>query len=260
MESVSDILEKIRENALHRLDLNGQIIPFEDMGLLIEALKKNKSVTEINLRNCPISQDNMKELSEFFKNNRTITNVYIGGTIIDFGVFSLAHSLENNPNLLYLDIGPKDMRAVCDRNKRAVLALFEKTGKGIGKLSPSDIKEIRERLPAFVKFGEKELKLTEESIAVLLVEIHNRAAEIGAKFQIPARYEDLYPVSGEEVRELREKFDPEKWIKNTEEMKAEWKKTPPYLQKHFNFMAALNKARLETLKRNSPGKNSPKKP
>lgn len=101
-----DVLRKIRENEIKKVEFFYVAMKDEALLALADALRQNFSVTSLVLRNVDIDDDGAKTLAHALSCNNAITRLDLDGNRIgDAGLKALAHCvIRNNDTLLHLSL------------------------------------------------------------------------------------------------------------------------------------------------------------
>jgi hypothetical protein len=199
--SLEQLGEAIKQNkSLTKLTVT-QIVQDHNMPQLIEVLKGNPGITQLNMNNCYMQAQGIGQLSRFLKSHPTITHLSLDGINFEelnpgfdrgMGLPKLANLvkvLQDSPNMLDFSPATTETETICAANKAAVDALLKTSVETPEALTGKEILDISNRLPAFVHTAEMKVRKP-ELIAQLLVNIEDAAAVAGVAFEMPSRYVD----------------------------------------------------------------------
>ncbi|TAL35609.1 MAG: hypothetical protein EPN97_06955 [Alphaproteobacteria bacterium] len=201
--SLEQLADALKQNkSVNKLSVS-QIVQDHNMPLLIDILKANPAITQVNLNNCYMQNLGMGMFARFLKSHKSITHLSfeginfeemnppfdrgMGGGSGQPKLATLIKALEANPNIIEFLPETKETEAICLANRTAAEALLTNAVADASVLSKTDLESIKERLPAFLHLAEFNLR-KKDDIAQLLVNIEDTASTAGVKFDIPARY------------------------------------------------------------------------
>lgn len=139
-ENFKKLLNSIATNQLKgspylkedELNLSGLGLGDDDVKKIMEALKRNDDISELNLDNNNISDEGGKTIAEFLKNN-FITGVSLkNNKIRDEGAKSIANALKYNNGLIDLAL---DYNKIGDEGAKAFLSVLQKNCLILSELS-----------------------------------------------------------------------------------------------------------------------------
>lgn len=200
--SLEQLADALKQNkSVSKLSVS-QIVQDHNMPLLVDILKANPAITQVNLNNCYMQNLGMGMFARFLKSHKSITHLSFEG--INFeemnppfdrgmggsGMPKLAtivKALEANPNIIEFLPETPETESICVANRAAAEVLLNNAVSDASLLSKVELESMKERLPAFLFLAESQLR-KKDDIAQLLVNIEDTASAAGVKFDIPARY------------------------------------------------------------------------
>jgi len=208
---------------------------------LDELRKNDPTAVEAAWKNVPpLTIQDVENLAEAMQGNNTLRILYLTHTgLTDEHVAILARMLKNNTGLEDLTlngnwIGDDGARALAEALKE------NRTLKDLYLWSNSIGTEGFQALA----------RILEENRTVTI-----HAGRTRDEIAIIQEAEQKWPrfkLDEKQVQKARDTFKPEHWIGKTNQMKAAWEKIPNDLKYCIDFTAALNAARVLTLKPAAP--------
>lgn len=199
LEQLADALKQ--NKSVNKLSVS-QIVQDHNMPILIDILKSNPAITQVNLNNCYMQNLGMGMFARFLKSHKSITHLSFEGINFeemnppfDRGMggsgmpklSTIVKALEKNPNIIEFAPETPETESICVANRAAAELLLKNAVSDASLLSKPELQSIQERLPAFLYLAETTLR-KKDDIAQLLVNIEDTAATAGVAFDIPARY------------------------------------------------------------------------
>lgn len=197
-EQLTDSLKA--NKSLTKLTL-AQMIQEHNLPAMIDVLKANPAITQLNLNNCYLQGSGIGQLARFLKSHPTTTHLSMEGINFEeinpgydrgMGIpklSTIAKALADSPNILDCSPATPEIESICTANKLAVEMLLKEASKNADQLSSKQVESIVQRLPAFLHTAESQMRKPDD-VAQLLVNIEDRAAAAGVAFEIPAHYAD----------------------------------------------------------------------
>jgi hypothetical protein len=229
--SLEQLGEAIKQNkSLSKITLT-QIVQDHNMPLVIDILKSNPGITQLNLNNCYMQGMGLGQLARFVKGHPGLTHLSLDGINFEelnpgfdrgMGLPKLAtitKALKDSPNLLEFSPSTPETESVCTANKLAVETLLKNALETPELLSAKEIESIKTRLTAFVHVAETTVRKPDQ-IAQLLVNIEDAAAAASVAFEIPNRYADR-------ANALPRPFHPSNTPVDFDALKGSWELAKP---------------------------------
>jgi hypothetical protein len=173
-----------------------QTVQDHNMPLLIDILKENQGITQLNLDNCYFGLSGLWKLAAYVKTRPDITHIEMNGVNVDDRtgkprMESLERSVKDSVNILHFEPGTPELQKVCDANRAAATALVNKVAAGPDALNAAEVEEVKKRLSSFLHVAETDAKLPKEQVARLLINLEDVAGQNGIAFPMPARYTEI---------------------------------------------------------------------
>jgi hypothetical protein len=192
---IDQFAEPLKQNrSVTKLGL-GQAIQDHNVGTLIDIIKSNPAISEINLSNSYLQGSGVSQLARAIKANPHITHLSMEGVNRDnmgnARVETVTRTLKDNPNILRFTPETDETERICAANEAAARHLLGAAIKAPEKLAKEDIEAITLRLPAILYIAQQDTLPGRREVAQLLVNIEDAAQKTGAAFAIPERFADV---------------------------------------------------------------------
>ncbi len=198
LEQLSDAIKQNR--SLTKLGAS-QLVQDHNITTLLDIVKANPGITQLNLNNCYMQGQGVNTLARFLKSHQTMTHLSMDGINFEelnpgfdrgMGIpklSTLSKALTDSPNLLEFSPSTPEFDSICTANKLAVDGLLKAAKDAPDQLTDKQVESIKTRMPAFLHIAETQTRKADD-IAQLLVNIEDRAASLGVAFEFPQRYAD----------------------------------------------------------------------
>jgi hypothetical protein len=115
--------EGIKQNrSIVKLGL-AQTVQDHNMPTLIDILKENQGITQLNLDNCYFGLSGLWKLAAFVKTRPDITHIDMNGVNVDDRtgkprMESLERAVKDSPNILHFEPGTPELLKICETNRK----------------------------------------------------------------------------------------------------------------------------------------------
>ncbi|MEZ0262616.1 MAG: hypothetical protein ACAH80_16545 [Alphaproteobacteria bacterium] len=173
-----------------------QTVQDHNMPTLIDILKENQGITQLNLDNCYFGLSGLWKLAAFVKTRPDITHIDMNGVNVDDRtgkprMESLERAVKESPNILHFEPGTPELQKHCEANQKTAKDLVEKVAANPDALSAAEVEEVKKRLSSFLHVAENDVKLPKEQVARLLINLEDVAGQNGIAFPMPGRYTEI---------------------------------------------------------------------